>query len=136
MSSYITIWRHNFDYTLLADILHNINLILMTESPTKHFIQQRITAILNIPIFVFLLYLLFIIPGMSYSGVIDLFQKPVVLALTLLLTFNFSYHMKLGMQMIIEDYIHGKKNLKLALLLNNIFVSIVIIGCTYSLLTL
>jgi len=108
----------------------------MTESPTKHFIRQRITAILNIPFFVFLLYLLFIIPGMSYSGVIDLFQKPIVLALSLLLTFNFSYHMKLGMQMIIEDYIHGKKNLKLALLLNNIFVSIVIIGCTYSLLTL
>tara|TARA_B100000900_G_scaffold388048_1_gene379780 strand:+ start:23 stop:349 length:327 start_codon:yes stop_codon:yes gene_type:complete len=108
----------------------------MTDSPTKHFILQRITAILNIPIFVFFLYLLFIIPGMSYDGVVGLFQKPSILILTLLLTFNFSYHMKLGMQMIIEDYVHGKKNLKLALLLNNIFVSIVIIGCTYSLLTL
>ncbi len=108
----------------------------MTEQPTKHFILQRITAILNIPIFMFFLYLLFIIPGMSYEAVVDLFQKPIILVLTLLLTFNFSFHMKLGMQMVIEDYIHGKKNLKLALLLNNIFVSIVIIGCTYSLLTL
>ena len=108
----------------------------MTESPTKHFILQRITAILNIPIFMFFLYLLFIIPGMNYDGVVDFFQKPIILFFTLLLTFNFSYHMKLGMQMIIEDYIHEKKNLKLALLLNNIFVSIVIIGCTCSLLIL
>ncbi|MAT22169.1 MAG: succinate dehydrogenase, hydrophobic membrane anchor protein [Rhodobiaceae bacterium] len=108
----------------------------MTEQPTKHFILQRITAILNIPFFMFFLYLLFIIPGMSYEAAVDLFQKPIILVLTLLLIINFSFHMKLGMQMVIEDYIHGKKNLKLALLLNNIFVSIVIMGCTYSLLTL
>ena len=83
-----------------------------------------------------ILYLIFTIPGMSYDGVTSLFQKPLILFLSLLLTFNFAFHMKLGMQMIIEDYIHENKNLKLALLLNNIFVSIVIIGCTYSLLTL
>ena len=108
----------------------------MIHSPTKHFILQRITAVLNIPILIFLLYLIFTIPGMSYDGVASLFQKPSILFLSLLLTFNFAFHMKLGMQMIIEDYIHENKNLKLALLLNNIFVSIVIIGCTYSLLTL
>ena len=90
----------------------------------------------TIPILIFLLYLIFTIPGMSYDGVASLFQKPSILFLSLLLTFNFAFHMKLGMQMIIEDYIHENKNLKLALLLNNIFVSIVIIGCTYSLLTL
>jgi succinate dehydrogenase / fumarate reductase membrane anchor subunit len=108
----------------------------MTNSPTRHFIFQRITAVLNIPILVFLLYLIFIIPGMGYEEVSNLFQKPLILFLSLVLTFNFSFHMKLGMQMIIEDYIHENKNLKLALLLNNIFVSIVIIGCTYSLLAL
>jgi len=108
----------------------------MSKSPTRHFIQQRITAVLNIPLSVFLLYLIFTIPRMSYLEVSSLFQKPLITVLTLVLIINFSYHMKLGMQMIIEDYIHGANNLKTALLLNNIVVLIVIIGSIYSVLTI
>jgi len=66
----------------------------------------------------------------------SLFQKPLITVLTVILIINFSYHMKLGMQMIIEDYIHGANNLKTALLLNNIVVLIVIIGSIYSVLTI
>ena len=108
----------------------------MSKSPTRHFIQQRITAVLNIPLSVFLLYLIFTIPRMSYLEVSSLFQKPLITVLTVILIINFSYHMKLGMQMIIEDYIHGANNLKTALLLNNIVVLIVIIGSIYSVLTI
>ena len=108
----------------------------MSKSPTRHFIYQRITAVLNIPLSVFLLYLIFTIPRMSYLEVSSLFQKPIITTLTIILIINFSYHMKLGMQMIIEDYIHGANNLKTALLLNNIVVLIVIIGSIYSVLTI
>ena len=108
----------------------------MSKSPTRHFINQRITAVLNIPLSVFLLYLIFTIPRMSYLEVSSLFQKPLITTLTIILIINFSYHMKLGMQMIIEDYIHGANNLKTALLLNNIVVLIVIIGSIYSVLTI
>ena len=94
------------------------------------------TAVLNIPLSVFLLYLIFTIPRMSYLEVSSLFQKPLITVLTVILIINFSYHMKLGMQMIIEDYIHGANNLKTALLLNNIVVLIVIIGSIYSVLTI
>jgi len=108
----------------------------MSKSPTRHFIYQRITAVLNIPLSVFLLYLIFTIPSMSYMEVSSLFQKPHITLLTIILIINFSYHMKLGMQMIIEDYIHGANNLKVALLLNNILISIVITGSIYSVVTI
>ena len=103
---------------------------------TRHFIVQRITAILNIPLSIFLLYLIFNLPTMAYNNIIDLFQKPLVTILTIFLILNFSYHMKLGMQTVIEDYVHDKKNFKIASLLNNLVASIVIIGSTYSIVVI
>ncbi|MDG2187506.1 MAG: succinate dehydrogenase, hydrophobic membrane anchor protein [Hyphomicrobiales bacterium] len=103
---------------------------------TRHFIAQRITALLNIPLSIFLLYLIFNLPNMTYADVIELFQKPLVTILTIFLVLNFSYHMKLGMQIVIEDYIHEKKNLKMSYILNNLLTSIVIIGSLYSIIVI
>ena len=44
--------------------------------------------------------------------------------------------MKLGMQTVIEDYVHDKKNFKIASLLNNLVASFVIIGSTYSIVVI
>ena len=103
---------------------------------TRHFIIQRITAILNIPLSIYLLYLIFNLPTMTYNTIIDMYQKPLVTILTIFLILNFSYHMKLGMQTVIEDYVHDKKNFKIASLLNNLVASIVIIGSTYSIVVI
>ena len=72
-----------------------------------HWWQQRVTAVALVP-----LGLLFIFPfaralGSGYEAVITLYSHPlhaIVACLFILVAFN---HMRLGLQVVIEDYVHG-----------------------------
>ncbi|MDG1210879.1 MAG: succinate dehydrogenase, hydrophobic membrane anchor protein [Paracoccaceae bacterium] len=72
-----------------------------------HWWQQRVTAVALVP-----LGLLFIFPfaralGSGYEAVIALYSHPlhaIVACLFILVAFN---HMRLGLQVVIEDYVHG-----------------------------
>jgi succinate dehydrogenase / fumarate reductase membrane anchor subunit len=67
--------------------------------------------------------------GSDYESARAFFAQPVAGALLLLLIGTGAYHMKLGMQVIVEDYIH-KEGTKLVLLMLNSFfcVAIALIG--------
>ena len=75
-----------------------------------HWWQQRVTAVALVP-----LGLLFIFPfaralGSGYEAVIALYSHPlhaIVACLFILVAFN---HMRLGLQVVIEDYVHGMIN--------------------------
>ena len=101
---------------------------------TKHFLLQRVSAILNIPLTIFLLIVIFNLPGMSYSEITQCINNPFITILLLILFINYSLHMKLGMQTIIEDYIHGPKELRAALILNRLVYYTVIIVSILSLI--
>lgn len=74
---------------------------------THHFWSQRISAVALI-----ILTPLFIVPlarnlGADYDTVIAAYAHPfraIVAALFVITTF---YHLKLGLQVVIEDYVHG-----------------------------
>lgn len=88
-----------------------------------HFWLQRLTAIANVVFAVFLVWLLVRLAGASHNAVQDMLANPLVaLALVLLVT-STAIHMRLGLQVIIEDYIHHE-GCKLALLVLNTFVAI------------
>lgn len=103
---------------------------------TGHFLQQRISAIalfLLMPVFVF---------GLAFSGAPDPDQTRAWLgsplgALVTLLTMSAAlFHMRLGVQVIIEDYIH-KTSTKATLLIGNTFLAAGLwLTGVYSLLTL
>jgi len=87
---------------------------------TMHFWRQRLTAVANIPLVLFLVGLLISLNGASYAETRAALANPFV-ALTLALAmFSMLYHMRLGMQIVIEDYVHGEGT-KLALLMLNTF---------------
>lgn len=93
---------------------------------TGHFIAQRWTSIalaLLAPWFVVNAALS--IGGGSYTAVIDFLTDPVNAVGVILLVAVSFYHMALGMQEIIADYIH-KPFSKIALLLLNAFVPFVL----------
>ena len=95
-----------------------------SKSGTGHFWLQRATAVSNIVVVAFLVYAAIELVGAPRSEVKAFFAQPLAAVFGVLLAISVSVHMRLGMQVIIEDYVHGR--LKVPLLLLNVFFSIFI----------
>jgi succinate dehydrogenase / fumarate reductase, membrane anchor subunit len=92
---------------------------------TEHFWRQRLTAIANIPLLLFFVGLIVALNGASYQEVRATLSNPFVTMVMLFVLGSALFHMKLGMQTIIEDYIHAEP-LRTALILLNTFFPIVL----------
>ncbi|MFC3228262.1 succinate dehydrogenase, hydrophobic membrane anchor protein [Marinibaculum pumilum] len=86
---------------------------------TGHFWVQRVTAVALVPLVVVFALCVISITGADYEEARDFLGSPVVAAIGALLMIAGFWHLKLGMQVVIEDYIHGW--LKLPALLLNTF---------------
>jgi len=87
---------------------------------TEHFWMQRVTAAANIVLAAFLVYAALTLAGASRAEVKAFFAEPVAAVLGVLLGISTSVHMRIGMQVIIEDYVHGASKVPM-LLLNTFF---------------
>lgn len=99
-----------------------------------HFITQRVSAIgLLFLVPWFLISLIGAVRG-GYDGALAWLSEPLNAVLTLLAVGTALYHMRLGMQVVVEDYIakHGTKNVLLVL---NTFICIVLfVAAAYAVL--
>jgi succinate dehydrogenase membrane anchor subunit len=92
---------------------------------TGHFWHQRLTAVANIPLILFFVGFLIAINGATYAQVHAALANPLVALALILALVSVLYHMRLGMQAIIEDYIHAE-GMRLVLMLLNTFFPIVV----------
>ena len=103
---------------------------------THHFWMQRVTALSNIPLTLFLVGALVVHAGADYATMTAFLGHPLVGVVMLLLIVSATYHMKLGLQVVIEDYIHGEASKLLAIIANQFFALTVAVACTLAVLKL
>ncbi|MBW3096781.1 succinate dehydrogenase, hydrophobic membrane anchor protein [Pseudohoeflea coraliihabitans] len=93
------------------------------QKGTGHFWLQRLTAVANIPLFIFFIFFLVSNIGASHAEITAAFANPLVAALFALMALSGLVHMRIGMQVIIEDYVHSEGP-KIVLLMLNIFFAV------------
>lgn len=93
------------------------------RSGTSHFWHQRLTALSNIPLTIAFVVIVTSLLGRNHAAVVQILGSPVVAIVMLLFILSVSWHMRLGMQVIIEDYVH-REGLRILLLIANTFFTI------------
>jgi succinate dehydrogenase / fumarate reductase membrane anchor subunit len=104
------------------------------KSGTRHFWQQRATAIANVPLVLFLLWFIVSHLGAARADVVASVQNPVTAILLILSFASIFWHMRLGMEMVLEDYVHDGRMLRAGLLLNTLFTAAMALAALYAIL--
>ena len=105
------------------------------KTGTEHWWLQRVTAIANIPLVLFLIIFVLCHLGADRAALIASVKHPLI-AMALAMSFlSILWHMRLGMQVVIEDYVHG--SWRIFCLLGNVFFTIALgIAALYAILSL
>lgn len=74
---------------------------------TSHFWAQRLTAIALVPLVIWLCFSVAALPGMDYVSVREWLSSPMTTIMIILFVAVAAYHSRLGLQVIIEDYVPG-----------------------------
>ena len=116
--------------------LKNVRNLGSAKEGADHFWTQRVTAVANLFLGLFLVWLVASLVGSDHAGVQQALSHPVTAILLAMLIISTTIHMRLGMQVIIEDYITGEGSKIVLLLLNNFFAILVAAASIWAILKL
>jgi len=92
---------------------------------TRAFWHQRLTSVANVPLTIAVIVIVMGMLGRNHAAVVQILGSTFVSITLILFVLSSVYHMWIGMQVIIEDYVHHE-NSKFAMLMANTFFSIAV----------
>ncbi len=101
---------------------------------TSHFWRQRMTALANIPLMLFFIGFIVSLNGATQAEVVAAVSHPVTAIALIAVLVSALIHMKLGMQAVIEDYVHGEGAKIVSLFLNTAFTFAVGLAAVFAIL--
>jgi len=116
--------------------LKNVRRLGSAKEGTDHFWRQRLTSVALLLLLPFMLWIALAIVGAEYETVVRTLGNPVVSILLVLFILTGVVHMRLGMQVIIEDYVHTEGAKVALLMLNTFFAAVVGLASIYAVLKL
>jgi succinate dehydrogenase / fumarate reductase membrane anchor subunit len=106
------------------------------KSGTRQAWHMRVTSFALVPLTIAFVWLILSLVGKDYNAVRTALGSPAIAIIMLLFLLASIYHMMLGMQTIIEDYIHGAHAKTWSLMGNTFFSICVGLACVYAVLRL
>ncbi len=116
--------------------LSRVRYLGSARSGTKHAWHIRVTSIALLPLTLAFVWIILSLVGKDHAAVVATLGSPLPAIIVLLFLLAGIYHMMLGMQVIIEDYIHGEHSKTWALMLNMFFCAAAGLACIYAVLKL
>ena len=98
----------------------------------EHWWLHRMTAVSNVPLIIAFVVIVAALAGSTYEQALALISHPLVAIVLILAVISVTNHMRLGMQLPIEDYIHQKGWKLAALIANNFYAVAVAVACLYA----
>lgn len=100
----------------------------------EHWWVHRMTAVSNIPLVVAFIIVVAALAGKPWEEAVRMVSHPLVALLLILCVISVANHMRMGMQIIIEDYVHDKGWKIAAVIANNFYAVVIAVACLWAIL--
>jgi len=107
-----------------------------SHSGTSDFWRQRLTAVAMVLLIVPVIVIVMMLRSSNQAGAAQILGSPLIAIIMLLFIIASCWHMKIGMQVVIEDYVHGEKVKLASIMANNFFCIAVALASIYAILKL
>ena len=124
------------DATSMKTPMKRVRGLGSAKTGTDHFWTQRLTAAATMLLALALVVVLVSTVGKDAVAARAVLAQPLVAVLLLLFIVSGIAHMRIGMQVIIEDYVHEEGAKVIALGLNTFFSAIIAVVCLFAVLKL
>jgi succinate dehydrogenase / fumarate reductase membrane anchor subunit len=106
------------------------------KAGTSDFFRQRLTAIAMVLLFVPVIVIIMSLLGRNQAGAAQILGSPLVAVIMILFIIASVWHMKIGMQVVLEDYVTDEKTKLAAIIANNFFSAAVGLASIYAIIKL